>query len=188
MGGHEAFSSLGLSPPAIVINGGQTYARQLIADGPVEMFAMDDQGNETQLTGVSAGGVSGNRPLGWSYGSGLAPGISINGQSYPDTYAALVGNAIGLTESNVKTRLPSGTAQKLSVRVLANYFTSTTIVQFRKNGTATALLVNIPAGQTGMFSDTSHTVSVIDGDMGDFLISCPSQNNSITISIIECYV
>jgi hypothetical protein len=50
------------------------------------------------------------------------------------------------------------------------------------------LLVNIPAGQTGMFSDTSNTVSVIDGDMGDFLISCPSQNNSITISIIECYV
>ena len=57
-----------------------------------------------------------------------------------------------------------GTLSDLYVRVVANAANTAATVLVRKNQADAALTVSIGIGATGVFEDTTHTVSVADGD------------------------
>jgi hypothetical protein len=63
------------------------------------------------------------------------------------------------------------TALNLFVYVTSNASTSPLTVTLNVNGSNTALVATIPAGTTGAFSDTTHTVSVSQGQIIQWEIS-----------------
>ena len=75
---------------------------------------------------------------------------------------ALVANA---AEANQQLPFRStGVISKLYVRVIANATSASSSITLRKNGIATAMTVTIGAAATGVFEDSTNTVTVAAGD------------------------
>lgn len=69
-------------------------------------------------------------------------------------------------EANARTKIRNPyTISDLSVTVGANSIAATSTFTFVKNATTTAITVTITSSGTGIFSDTTHTVSMVSGDM-----------------------
>lgn len=58
----------------------------------------------------------------------------------------------------------AGTLSKLYISVSSNSYTGAATLTLRKNGADTGLTVSITAATTGIFQDTTHSVTVADGD------------------------
>ena len=68
-----------------------------------------------------------------------------------------------VAQRDVTWRTP-GTISKLYVRITANSTSQSGVVVVRKNGVDSALTLSVPAGTTGVFENTTDTVTVADGD------------------------
>jgi len=58
----------------------------------------------------------------------------------------------------------AGTFENFAVYITSNTRSVDIPIRVRKNGSNTALTVTIPAGDTGLFEDTTHSFSVVNGD------------------------
>lgn len=93
-------------------------------------------------------------------GSTLAAGAT--------TYFVVAGynNGGGATEARHQTPVPfPGTLSKAAIGITVNASTTDVTYVLRKNGVDTAIVVTVPAGQTGQFTDLTHTVAVARGDL-----------------------
>lgn len=80
-----------------------------------------------------------------------------------------------------------GTFSHMAVYVTSNARGVSIPFTLRKNGSDTALAITVPAGQTGLFEDLTHTVSVVAGDTVTYSIglSAGSDGNLISASYIS---
>lgn len=75
------------------------------------------------------------------------------------------------SDALTRTRMGfSATVERLRTYVSANSSATTSTVTLYKNGVATAAQVSIPAGATGWFEDTSHSVAFSASDEGNLRI------------------
>ena len=79
----------------------------------------------------------------------------------------------------------SGVISKLYVRVVANSTTAQSTVTVRKNTANTDLVVNIPAGQTGVFETTGETLTIVDGDKTCYR-TVSGGTGTLQFSILSC--
>lgn len=84
------------------------------------------------------------------------------------------------TQALLACRTP-GTLQNLYVLVSANSRTTDTVIMTRIAGSDGNLTITIPAGATGLFSDTSHTDTVEDGDLWGLKLVAGASAQSVTI-------
>ncbi|MEM2260005.1 MAG: hypothetical protein QXY65_02945 [Candidatus Methanomethylicaceae archaeon] len=68
----------------------------------------------------------------------------------------------------------AGTAKKLKVQVVSNNLDADCRVIVAKNESETSLLVTIPSGQSGLFSNNTDTVSFSEGDRIYFIVDTSS--------------
>lgn len=91
-----------------------------------------------------------------------------------DQFVPINGNAgdnISVTETPTqKTARSSFTASKMYVRVQSNGVNAGVNIFFRLNTANSALTVNVPATTSGIFEDTTNTVSVVSGDLYNWFI------------------
>lgn len=83
------------------------------------------------------------------------------------TYSVIAGGlSFQTTEANTQTTARSSfTLRNMAVYVTANARSSATTVQSRKNGANGALVITIPLATTGLFEDTTHSDSLVSGDL-----------------------
>ena len=119
----------------------------------------DDGAGNVTIASTGGGGGSGGSGAGIiSRPETRIVTISGTGISTPfDTYST------GTNAGNLIT--DSGTLKNLTVNVELNSHTGTNYVTVYKNGVATTLKAAITAGTTGIFFDSTHTVSVVAGDI-----------------------
>ena len=77
------------------------------------------------------------------------------------------------TEANNKQRVyvDNFAAGKLRVHLTTNSVASTSTFKLRKNGADTALSINIAASTTGLFEDTTNSVSLASGDDINYILN-----------------
>jgi hypothetical protein len=104
------------------------------------------------------------------------------------SYWALCGitnSGMQTTDSDNETRMPlacPGVLSHLQVYVPTNARTSDVTVTLRVNGSDTAVTLTIPAGQTGLFEDTSHSAAVANMDRCGYKVDPGAGTGSITLS------
>ena len=113
---------------------------------------------------------------GFTFGDGLTRFFGLAGEIYSES-----------TEANVQTRVREATdLQNLYVRILTNSLVTASTWTLRVNGaTDTTLEVSVPAGLTGVFEDTTGTVTVVDGDLVNTIMVTPAGSGSIEVSVIS---
>lgn len=126
------------------------------------------------------------------FSSGMV-GNSILGTAYQN-----IGSTAGKTWSSpygvssstqAQQELPmahAGTISNLYVNVVSNASTADTTVTVNKNGVNTAIVATITASTTGIFSDTTHSVSFAAGDLIQFELSQATTGNvegAISVSL-----
>ena len=80
--------------------------------------------------------------------------------------------SVNSTEATIQAPAPfAGTASYLTYSLSANASTVTSNITLRKAGADTAVTIAITAGATGLFADTSNSVSVAAGDLLSVKIS-----------------
>lgn len=99
----------------------------------------------------------------------------------------LPGSVAGTNNSASRIRypvLPGGRGQRLSVQVLTNALAADAVATVYKNGAGTAITVTVPAGATGVFSDTTHSETWDDEDAIDLQWICTGGGggNALTCS------
>lgn len=102
-------------------------------------------------------------------------------------YLNLSGSMIsGATENLFQTKcLSDFEFSNMQVRVKANTINSgNTTLLFRKNGADTSLGVTIPAGNTGLFTDTTDTVIVDEDDLVDYECDISGTSGQLTLTYI----
>lgn len=83
-------------------------------------------------------------------------------------YAQIVHKNLSLqtTEANTQTKMSvAGTVKNLYVYVASNTRDGTSTISIRKNSADGNLTVSIGASTTGVFEDTTHTDTIVDGDL-----------------------
>lgn len=101
-------------------------------------------------------------------------------------YYAFCGYFDALTaEANTKFKMPVGgfTAKNLSVNVTTNSISSASTFVLRVNGANSALTIPITASTTGWFEDTTHSVTINEGDDLDFALVSGTGSGSQTMTI-----
>lgn len=89
------------------------------------------------------------------------------------------------TQSDNQSVVPTaGTVSHLNVYISANTSTTNTTVTLNKNSSNTALVATIPAGMTGTFSDTTHSVTFAAGDLLQW--ECSTSTTGTTDGVITC--
>lgn len=79
-----------------------------------------------------------------------------------------------------------GTISDLRVDVVANDSNGASILTLCQNGSPTAITVTVGAGSTGEFSDTTHTITVADGDYLEWKLDTTARSSGgITLGRIE---
>ncbi len=87
-------------------------------------------------------------------------------------YSPLTQNTTNATESAVQQVMPiAATIKNLYLNCNSNSNTGVFTVTLRVNGASSSLVVTVPASTTGVFSDTTHTVSVNAGDLVNLELS-----------------
>jgi len=115
-----------------------------------------------------AGGLTGRGP--YIYDSSFISGfISIFQQE-------LTGGTPSDTESNCQIPVAAGTFSNLFVRVISNTSSADMDWVLRVNGADTALTTTVTGLTTGIFSDTSNTVAVSNGDLVCLKFDVPPSN------------
>jgi hypothetical protein len=81
------------------------------------------------------------------------------------------------------------TYSNMYLHVNTNSRTSTSTVQFRKNGTNANLTLSIAAATTGIFEDTTHTDSIVSGDLTNFEVVLGTGTGTLNIfnAGVECF-
>lgn len=88
------------------------------------------------------------------------------------TWGTPFGIAFGTTQADEEYVVPlNGTFSNLYVNIDTNSNTASGTVTVNHNGTNTTLVATVTASTTGIFSDTSHSFSVSQGDRVQFEIS-----------------
>ncbi len=96
------------------------------------------------------------------------------------------GGLYSTTEADVVyTMRQSGTFSNLRLYVSANTRNGACTMTLRKNGADTALVVTVPATTTGEFEDTTHSVSVVDGDTVCLYGPRGGTTGSITCKLVQ---
>lgn len=107
------------------------------------------------------------------YSINLASGI---------TWSALFQSQVGSSlQASSNTVVPlSGTFSNLFVLVTANNAANINTLTVNKNNVNTSIQVTIPAGTTGVFSDTTHSVAFAQGDLIQFEASQSSAGTEVS--------
>jgi len=88
------------------------------------------------------------------------------------------------TEANTKADCRiAGDYKELTCLVTQNGVSSASSLVLRKNGTDTTLIASITGSTTGVFSDSTHTVTLVSTDEVNYSIVIPSVAGSQTVSI-----
>lgn len=89
------------------------------------------------------------------------------------------------TEANTQFKVKSSfTLQNLYVKIATNARATATTFGSRINGTNGNLVVSVPATTTGVFEDTTHTDSLVSGNLFNYYITTVAGVTSITIQTI----
>ena len=84
------------------------------------------------------------------------------------------------TEAVAQIPVPfTGMIKNLHLYIFANTVTATTNFTLRKGGANTALTIAVGAGATGAFSDITHAVKVVAGDLITMKIASSDSGNNI---------
>ena len=90
---------------------------------------------------------------------------------------------IDTTEANSQMKARhSFTISGLSIKVITNTVTAASTLTLRKNAVDTALIATITASTTGVFSDTSNSVTVTDSDQISLEITTGATGTTISYS------
>lgn len=73
-------------------------------------------------------------------------------------------------------------AERFSCHVAANTLSAGTTLSFMVNGSAVNQTLSIGAGATGLFEDTTHTDTIVDGDGISFKSVCAAGSGAITFA------
>ena len=79
----------------------------------------------------------------------------------------------------------SATLSKLWVKSNVNTRDGDLVITLRKNGADTGLAVTVPAGTTGVFEDTSDSVSLADGDLVCYHFSLGGSSGSVQLGAVR---
>ena len=101
-------------------------------------------------------------------------------------YISIAGNMNNsTTESDYQTNARiTDTLSKLDVRVITNTVTAASTLRTRKNAANGNLSASITGSNTGVFSDGSHSDSVVDGDQLDYQIVTGASGTSIILTSV----
>lgn len=88
------------------------------------------------------------------------------------------------TEALAQTKINDAyTFKGLTIVITANTIAATSNVTFRKNGADTTMTIAIASTQTGTFSDLSHTVACVAGDLVNSIIVTGTSTGTVTMSV-----
>ena len=116
---------------------------------------------------------------------------NVSGMSAGDLtrYAVLFGDTWDTVESNTQFPMPVAvTLRNLKVYVGWNGLNGAARVTLRKNGVDQSLIVAIPAGQIGIFSDMANSVSLAVDDLVNWKMTTAGTTGSITILSIGAQI
>jgi hypothetical protein len=101
--------------------------------------------------------------------------LSLDDTNYYSALGATIINSTVDSDTNSQFKFKtSATLKNLYVYVFTNTRLSTTNIFLRKNGVSTAITVAIPTITTGIFEDTSHSSSIVSGDLVNYLMATGS--------------
>jgi hypothetical protein len=129
-------------------------------------ITIDDTSTPGQIT-ISSTGGGGGGSSGCCLVSGQTPS-QINTTAGIRWYCTSSSPSTSVQADNQTTVTETGSFTDMFVYVSANTSTTDTTVTLNLNSVNTSLVVTIPAGMTGVFSDTTHSVSVNQGDLIQF--------------------
>lgn len=88
----------------------------------------------------------------------------------------------GQTEAHVELKFwKGGTLNKLTVNIATNTRSDTTTLKSRKNGADGNLVISIGANQTGIFTDTTNSDTLADGDLANLTLVLGAGTGSIGV-------
>lgn len=122
------------------------------------------------ISAIGGGGVVNNVYA--QFALSATAGANLGGNIFLSDFTNTFGS------SGIATVAPiAGTFSGLGVNVSLNNSTSNDTITLYKNGSATALTATITASTTGKFQDTTHTVSVAQGDLVQIVLSQSTTNS-----------
>lgn len=134
--------------------------------------------NQNLVTVNTATGQLGSIAAASSSVIGTAPGLSNIGIVGSVAYTPIYSNSSTATLINAQFVMPTaGTLSNLYVNISANASTTSFTVTLNKNGSTTALVATCTGLTTGVFSDTTHSVTCLAGD----LITFQTQSTSVGV-------
>jgi hypothetical protein len=88
-------------------------------------------------------------------------------------------------EATINTRIEvTGTWKNLTAYVHANNRGNTTTIRSRKNAANGNQVISVPAGQTGWFTDSTHTDSISPGDIVDIGVTLGANDANFNVTVI----
>lgn len=158
-----------------------------------DSIAVNDLVNLALVTGGTSGSV-GNSITTLTYASDTSTVqiFELAEDSYSATavtYYAPINGEAGFSNSNATessvgfTFKTSGTFQKAFIYINENTNTFATTLSLRKNTANGNISISITASTTGIFQDTTHTDSVVSGDIVNWAILGGAEANTITTRI-----
>lgn len=132
---------------------------------------------------AATGGGSGS---GSALGTGSTGGVTAINQTGGIVWTAPFGSTATGNQSQQQFIMPvSGTLSNLYIYVETNASTTTNTITVNKNSVNSTIVASIPALTTGNFSDTTHSLSVIAGDLIQFEGSEATTGNVVGVISIE---
>lgn len=141
------------TPSASVLN--------IVGDGVTATTSAS--GNTVTITAIGGGG-------GGTQGS-IIGSSSATSSAASITFIPVFGSTAGPFSTLESVAPLAGTINNLYVNVIVNASTSNDTITLYKNGSPTSLVANITATTTGVYFDTTHTVSILEGDLINFSLS-----------------
>jgi hypothetical protein len=119
--------------------------------------------------------------------TGLAGGLAIassQSQFHVVGDGPILNSASSTTETNVQVDYrTAGVFSNLYLRVTANNYATTLAPALRQNAATSALVLSVGIAATGVFEDTTHTVTIVAGDKLAYLMPTNSAAKSITLTM-----
>ena len=147
-----------------------------------------DEVNYSLVTGADPGVVQvtlaqlKHTSTGREVASAISIGVAISSDAYFGAEADGLGSGTE-TDAQIAARI-AFTASNFFVNVSAHGLTSGVNYYLRQNTANTAMTVNVPQSTTGLFEDTTNSVSIAVADLYNYLLDAGGGVGTVTTTII----
>ena len=154
------------------------------ADGThktIDGFAISQTAGANTVAVSTAGGIL----TGWQQTvyTSQSTTSDTSAATFNQALSGTVTNSSGFEYASQQIMSIAGTIETLYAQATQNTLNGNSVITLRKNGSNTALTATITAASTAVFSDTSHSVTFVAGDLLNWQIVNAGSSGGLVVTI-----